>query len=174
MDKPMTCRLTTLSLAGAIAFFSLNDAWGEPPAKTQRVVVTDSELDANGTWQGVVVTPQGVAVPRAHLQLWSAPRKQIASVAVTNETGRFRFERVRPGSYTLRCDEEVRIYRLWKSGTAPPAAGNRALVVLGDAVTRGKLYDWAAAHPAITYVGIAAAIAVPFAVIDQDSSPASP
>lgn len=177
MNMPLPCRLTTLFLAFGLVWCVDQHARAAQTVSRPSIAVSDCELGPNGTWQGAVVTAEGVAVPQVTIELSSGNPRQAAVASKTDPSGRFRFDNLQPGTYVLRCGDQVRIYRLWRVGTAPPAAGRGALVVLGEVVYRGKLYDWVAAHPVITYVGIAAAIAVPVAVIgsaEQNDTPSSP
>lgn len=169
-------RLTNLLLALGVVFCGTSVAWAAQPATRPQAAVLDAELGPNGVWTGTVVSVEGIPMAGARLELVSGDPRRPAVSTATDENGHFRFEQVHAGLYTLRCGTHARICRLWHFGTAPPAAGKGSLIVVGGAVTRGNLYDWAAAHPVLTYTGIAAAIVVPVAVIGsaQDKSPASP
>ncbi len=160
----------------AVLLSAAGIAGAAQPQAPKRTIATDAHLSVNRTWRGTVVTTEGLAIPHARLELTSGNHQRPALYAITNDQGCFQFESVHPGTYLLRCGDDVRIYRLWHNGTAPPSADHGTLIVIGDTVSRGNLYDWASSHPILTYGGIATAIAVPTAVIGsaQERSPASP
>lgn len=169
-------RLPNLLAIVGLSFWASAIAWAGPPAAGPRTAVLDAELGPNGDWTGTVVTAEGIPVTGARLDLTSGIGRRPALSTVTGDNGCFRFENIHAGAYSLRCGDEIRVCRLWQYGTAPPAAGKATLIVAGGPIVRGKLYDWAAEHPVLTYTGIAAAIVVPVAVIGsaQDHAPASP
>ncbi|MDD4269876.1 MAG: carboxypeptidase-like regulatory domain-containing protein [Pirellulales bacterium] len=164
-------QLPNLLAVLGLSLWASSVAWAEP-----RTTALDAQLGPDGSWAGTVVTAEGIPVPGTRLELTRGGGRHPALSTVTDERGCFRFKNVHAGPYGLRCGDEIRVCRLWQCGTAPPAAGKATLIVVGGPIIRGKLYDWAAEHPVLTYTGIAAAIVVPVAVIGsaQSDSPASP
>lgn len=137
--------------------------------------VADVALAGGGMFVGKVVNAQGAALANTSVSLQQAGQ-QIAS-ATTNEEGVFAVQGLRGGLYQVVADGGVVSYRLWAPNTAPPAANQSALIVTGDAVVSGNhghgghqygVLRWMREHPLLVGAGIAAAIAIPLAVDDDD------
>jgi hypothetical protein len=138
----------------------------------------DVELGPQGQWSGKVVNAQGFGISNLPVRL-SNGHGVVANVT-TDLEGQFVLSDLPTGVYLLECDRTLRLYRFWKAGTAPPRAARTSLIVSQQPIVRGvqgsRVYDWMSDHPALTYTGIAAAIAVPVVVVgsSSDREPASP
>jgi hypothetical protein len=139
---------------------------------------SDVALRPGGLLVGQVVDRQGV--PRAHqtVSIQYGPHEVVRTT--TDQNGTFAAQGLRGGQYQLVTHEGISVCRLWAADTAPPAAQPDALVVCGNEVVRGQWghgghggplhgsLDWVRAHPYITAGAIAAAIAIPLALADDD------
>ena len=168
----------------------------QPQAQSR--AVRDVALHAGGVLAGQVVDVQGAAVAGAVVTI-SKVGKQIARVEA-DAHGRFRVDGLKGGVHQVVAAGQVGIYRLWAPNTAPPVAQSGIMLVKNTEVVRGQcvgcgtpvcgtpgcgsgvygrgaagggVVGWMANHPVLTAGGIAAAIAVPLA-IDDDDPPASP
>jgi len=145
---------------------------------------TDVVLQDRGVLLGRIVDSQGVAVPNAPVSLQKGGI-EVARV-VSDDAGRFQAQGLKGGVYQVASTGHQGVYRLWAPHTAPPAAA-RGLSLRSQPVdvVRGQYGpgpgnpfsaagQWIAEHPIITAAGVAAAIAIPIAVSDDDDPPASP
>ncbi|MBN2475038.1 MAG: carboxypeptidase regulatory-like domain-containing protein [Pirellulales bacterium] len=142
------------------------------PAGGQQLRVRNASLTAANSLQGRVTDAQGAGLPHARVTMMQRDRQVVA--ATTDSHGSFVVANVPAGVYAISSAGSTGTYRLWAARTAPPSASAGILIVADDEVVRGnRLYDWMSEHYLLTYVGIAAAIAVPIAVVGS-RSPASP
>lgn len=147
-------------------------------ALSMPVKMSDVELGVHGEWSAKIVDAEGIGVEKLPVSVskYGGP----IAYAITDQDGRFAFSNLSTGVHLLECDGVPRLYRFWKSGTAPPKAVQNSLIVTRGMVVRGvqgsRVYDWVSDHWVLTYTGIAAAIVVPVVLIgsNQDSAPASP
>ena len=139
----------------------------------------DLALQSNGTVHGQVVDAQGVAVAKAPIAIYSG-NKEIARTE-TDSTGKFAVAGLQGGVYRVAAAGNQGVYRMWAPRTAPPAAQQGMMVVAQGNVVRGQhgndgpfqhCMTWISEHPILTAAGVAAAIAIPIA-LDDDDSPAS-
>jgi hypothetical protein len=160
------------TVAAAIAWTGLL----VPPsafATTAASGIHDIALHSGGVLVGQVVDGQGVA------KAGKAVSIQYGEVEVarttTDENGVFAVKGMRGGQYRLMTDDGMSVCRVWATDTAPPAAKLRALVISGDTVVRGLgpgpfsgWVDWMKAHPYMTASAVAAGIAIPLVLADDD------
>ncbi|MBN2024645.1 MAG: carboxypeptidase regulatory-like domain-containing protein [Pirellulales bacterium] len=168
-----------VAILACLGLLSPEGAWAAPAAAVSppAVETADAELGPRGTFGGAVVDPQGLAVPGARVMLVVGPGRVVN--AKTNRDGQFAFIGVQPGTHVVAAAGTVKTCRLWAPGTAPPAARTGGvLIVANGAAVRGQRewYTWIADHYILFGCGVAAAIAVPCAVVDSNrhSAPASP
>ena len=168
-----------LSSVGLILPGSSLEAVSVPAAATASPVFAppvqlfgDVELDPLGSMQGVVVDARGVPVGDQTVMLRQSGRELAR--AESDAQGRFRFGPLRGGTYQLWLGKQARSVRAWAANTAPPAARNVAMVVVGGEVVRGQLpLEEFFASDSVLLVGlVAAVIAIPIAV--HNSRPRSP
>jgi len=141
---------------------------------------TDVALQVNGAMVGQVVDAQGVAVAMAPVAISSAG-KEVARTQSDN-TGKFSVSGLKGGVYQVAAAGHQGVYRVWAPQTAPPAAQKGLLVVSQNNLVRGQhghngpfqgIASWISQHPIITASAVAAAIALPIA-LDDDDDPATP
>jgi hypothetical protein len=144
-------------------------------AHGQATAVIDVALGDEGTLHGQVVDAQGKPLGRMAVSIQQFDREVAA--AVTDDSGRFRIIGLRGGTYRIAAGETAAVYRLWAANTAPPAAGDAALVVLGGPqVVRGNRALQLLRNPWFIAGVVAVAIAVPVAIHnanDDDDGPRS-
>lgn len=151
-------------------------------ANTRQVAVAphDVALAEGGVVTGQVVDTAGQPQSDLPVTLHNAD-KEIARVH-TDEQGNFRVASLQGGVYRVATNGNEGVYRFWSPRTAPPGSQTGLNLVSGQQVIRGQvgggpftsMGQWIAEHPILTGVGIAAAIAIPLAVDDDDDPPASP
>jgi len=137
--------------------------------------VVDVALREGGLLVGQVVDEQGVGLGNVPVSLRQQDRE--LAIGKTNPDGTFGFKGLRGGIYQIVADQGHGVYRVWTVGTAPPAAQDGALVVNGDPVVRGQQGGGFRAfitNPLVIAGVVATAIAVPVAIHNSRSTPASP
>ncbi|QEG36002.1 carboxypeptidase-like regulatory domain-containing protein [Bythopirellula goksoeyrii] len=144
------------------------------------VISHDVALADGGIVTGQVVDTAGQ--PQANMPVsLHTNHREIARVQ-TDEQGNFRVARLEGGVYRVGTTGSDGVYRFWSPQTAPPSAQPGLNLVSGNQVVRGQsnsspmcsMGQWIAEHPVITIAGVAAAIAIPLALNDDDDPPATP
>ncbi len=171
------------SLKFAVAALSCLGMLLSPTAMAAAPVAAPSDvaLGDGGVLVGQIVDAQGAAVAMATVTL-ADHQQEIARVR-SDEEGKFSVPSLRGGVYRISSRGQDAMYRLWAPNTAPPAAQQGVTLVVGDDVVRGQygnspgpfgsMAQWVADHPLITASAIAAAIAIPIA-LDDDDPPSTP
>ncbi len=160
----------------------------------------DISLQKGGVLVGQVLNAQGIGIADVSV-LVSTGGKEIARVT-TDRAGKFAASGIKGGVHQVTAVGQQNVYRLWAPGTAPPSSQRGLMLVPSTEVVRGQcdcgtpvcgsacgnggggygggvfgggggVRNWLANHPLIAAGGIAAAIAVPLA-LDDDESPATP
>lgn len=131
----------------------------------------DVALREGGVLVGQVVNQQGMAKPHTAVSIRFANHEVVRTT--TDENGVFAAKGLRGGQYELMTDEGASTCRLWAADTAPPAARPAALLVSGDNVVRGQgvvnsWVGWMKTHPYLTAGTVAAAVAIPIALVDNN------
>lgn len=144
-------------------------------------VTNDVALRTGGLLLGQVVDQQGVAKAGIPVSIQFAGKEVVSTT--TDSNGVFAAKGLRGGQYQLLTPQGGSVCRLWAADTAPPAARPAALVVFGDQVVRGQgevppcppsggpmnsWVGWMKAHPYLVAGTVAAAIAIPLALADDD------
>lgn len=154
---------------------------------------TDIALQNGGVLVGQVVDAQGKQQPAAPVVLFAAG-KEVARCQ-TDNVGRFTIAGLQGGVVEIATTGSQKTCRLWAPQTAPPAARNGLLMVTGNEIACGQncgctmgcgsavcgcgghgggLLGVIADHPVVAAGVIGAAIAIPIAVSNGDSSPSTP
>ena len=143
------------------------------PQPRPSVRVADAALGADGALRGRVSDPQGKGMPATRVVL-AGPKGPIGET-MTDDEGRFAFLDLRQGLYVVAGGEGFGVYRVWPEAIAPPSAKEGVLIVSDGRLVRGQggLYPWISEHFWLTSALVAAAIAVPTALITARRS-ASP
>jgi len=139
----------------------------------------DVTLHEGGVLLGQVVDAQGASVAMSQVSLF-AGGKEVARTQ-SDRTGKFSVSGLQGGVYQVASANHRGLYRLWSPKTAPPAAQRGMMLVTDTDIARGQggggpfggIANWVAQHPILTAGGVAAAIAIPIA-LDDDDPPASP
>lgn len=144
-----------------------------PQQVSQKVVSQDVALRSGGVFVGQLVDAQGKALAGSDVALLYG--KDVVARTKTDKNGVFAAKGLRGGEYRVAAAGGQTTYRLWAPKTAPPAASNGALIVTGNAVMNGQYPDsgggimtFVKDHPMLIAAGVAAAIAIPLAVADDD------
>ena len=161
--------VVSLALPGMIVF----PAWtpnlhGDQP--TAPLTVHDVELQRDGTFHAQVLDRNGHPVAAVDALLIGHQTHQLAR---TDDIGRLTIRNLRGGTYQLRVDGGLQLFRLWTHGTAPPAAKAEAVLVRDTIVERGQRpVSDILCSPVLLGLIIAAAVAIPVAVHNsQGDSP---
>ncbi|MBN1854823.1 MAG: hypothetical protein JW829_18970 [Pirellulales bacterium] len=128
----------------------------------------DIALQQGGVLTGQVVDAQGIPQAKAPISIRQAG-VEVSRVTADKE-GHFKTSGLHGGVFHLVTTDGQAMYRVWTEGTAPPAAQKDALLVTGN-VVRGQWFgggSWLT-NPWVLSAIVAAAIAIPIAVHDNDS-----
>lgn len=135
---------------------------------------SDIALAEGGMLHGVLVDAENTPIPNATVQFWMQDHE--VATTQTDAEGRFAVRGLRGGTYRVVSGDAAQMCRLWAPGTAPPQALRGMVLVSGTNVVRGILppwYDWCL-DPLLVTGLVAAAIAIPLALHDEDDEPSSP
>lgn len=171
-------QIVTFSLAallslplGALAAGPSKTSGQQPAAASTGV---DIVLTQGGVLRGYVVNGQGVAVPGTEVKL-TAPNGQKV-VTKADAKGRFGYQGLAGGQYTLETELGSVACRAWTAKAAPPRTATSLLMVHDAQIARGQ---WAAppaangfvsnmknvmTHPFAVAGIIGAAVAIPVAI----------
>lgn len=150
-------------------------AWSQTTAVSQpdAVTTTDVALGEGGLLVGQVMDRQGV--PQAGVEVAILSGDHLVVRTRTDEKGVFAAAGLRGGTYQIATPHGASSIRAWAPETAPPAAREGGLIVVGDEVIRGQLTDsprwvweWCKLHPWLCTIGTLTAIAVPLAILADD------
>jgi hypothetical protein len=159
--------------AGAFATETVSDR-----AATATIGPADVELREGGMLVGQVVDAQGVPQPNKPVAILYDGRHEVARTT-TDENGVFAAQGLRGGQYQIVTADGTGYYRMWMNDTAPPAATDSLVLVADQSVVRGQWempgaqygaswLNWVRSHPYITAGIVAAAVAIPLALADDD------
>ncbi len=126
--------------------------------------VRDVALAADGSMRGRVVSLEGLGQGEVSVVARLAGREVARTT--TDKTGHFSLAVPRGGVYEVQTGSQITLYRLWAAKTAPPAAVEAALIVVGEDVLRAQIMPlkyWLVDPYFMTAVA-AAAIGIPIAV----------
>jgi hypothetical protein len=145
------------------------------PAVAQASPADVALLDG-GVLVGLIVSAEGAPIAGADVSI-RLGGKEVAQ-ARTNENGVYQIAGLRGGVYQVVSANTAGVYRFWSPRTAPPSARRGLMTVAGPQVVRGqypaapgpfaKAMGWIAEHPILTTMGVAAGIAIPLAINDDD------
>jgi len=136
----------------------------------QAPAIRDIALQTGGAMHGQVVDAQGNPCGQVAVRVVRTADPTPLAIAQTDSQGRFAVTGLSGGLYRVETPAGAAMYRLWAPNTAPPSATASALVVQGDPTMRGNLgglgwFGWT-----LIGLGVAAAIAIPLALDDDDAS----
>jgi len=135
----------------------------------------DVELLPGGVLRGQVIDVEGIARQGMLVTLHRSGRR--IATAVTDRTGSFAIAGVRGGRYEITAGQVFGGYRIWAPSTAPPAARQGVLLVVGEGGLRGQtgpIAFWLG-NPWLVAGIVAAAVSIPVAIhnhrVDRTASP---
>jgi len=174
MKTPKMMNQCVIALAAA-GLLIPRAALAEAPAAGPRVI--DAALAEEGTFRGQVVSTDGV--PKADADVVLLRKGQAVATVRTDKQGRFAVRGLRGGVYQVSTGGAPQAFRLWTPGTAPPAAVASNVMLVDDGqVVRGQYHQGWGIHSLLSHLynpyviagGVAAAIAIPLALDDDDAS----
>ena len=134
--------------------------------------VRDVALQEGGRLTGQVLDAAGAPVAATPVAVVDQGRP--VATAMTGDDGRFAMSGLKAGVVQVATAQGVTVCRLWAPRTAPPSAQGDALVVNGDTVIRGGVGGGGVigflSNPWVLAGIVAAAIAIPLALDDDDAS----
>jgi hypothetical protein len=105
----------------------------------QATTVADVALLEGGILEGQVVDAAGTPVAATTVSLREAGHE--LATAQTEAQGHFSIRGLRGGTYEVSAAGGSGVYRLWAPNSAPPAANSGVLIVSGEQVARGQLFQ---------------------------------
>jgi hypothetical protein len=137
----------------------------------------DVALRSGGMLVGQIVDAQGSVQAGKTVSIQYDQQEVVRTT--TDANGVFAAQGLRGGQYHVVADNSEGHYRLWAANTAPPATTDSVVLVADSDVVRGQWYppgaqygaswlNWVRSHPYITAGIVAAAVAVPLALADDD------
>ena len=137
-----------------------------------RTAIRDIALGNAGELRGQVLDIQGQARPKLPVRI--ARQGEEVARTETDQHGRFAVQGLNGGLYEVQTPIGTNVYRAWTPGTAPPSAVTEAMVVPDENLIRGQMRGGQAlswlANPWVLAGIVAAAIAIPLALDDDDAS----
>lgn len=134
-------------------------------------LVRDIALSDGGRFIGQLVDGEGTPVADADV-LVLQNELQVASTR-TDSSGAFAFQGLRSGVHQVAAGNSVNVVRFWAPNTAPPSANSRIMMVSDQLVARGNRGGAVVrflTNPWVLAGGVAAAIALPIALNNDDDS----
>jgi hypothetical protein len=148
----------------------------EPRANSTQPLIGDIQLSEGGTLRGLVLDSSGGAQASAPIALYQDGH--VITTVCTGPSGEFAISQLTAGIYELQTPAGRTMYRLWAPNTAPPVAQDGIVMIDGQNIVRGQHERgaWlghvgsALANPWILAIIVAAAIAIPLALDDDDDA----
>ncbi|MBM3999911.1 MAG: carboxypeptidase regulatory-like domain-containing protein [Planctomycetes bacterium] len=139
-----------------------------PRARTSDMV--DIALHEGGVLQGRVTDSSGQ--PQAGVPVRVLQGESAVANTSTDHQGNFRVAGLRGGVYRISTWTASDAYRLWMPRTAPPSAESMVVLTSGSDVARGQdgRFMNFITNPWVLGGIVAAAIAIPLALDDDDAS----
>ena len=158
--------------------------WADDPVPAAPAVL-DIKLDQNGAFGGGMFNADGAAIPGAVVQLQRDSETVVQELA--DPQGRFTLHPPQAGNYQLVSGQQVAHIRCWASTVAPPHAQNQVQFVQSRIERGQSCTDMSCTtpscgggfgsglcsflmNPLVIGTAIAAAIAIPLALDDDDDA----
>ncbi len=179
MNKSDVFRMGAMWLA-VLGMMSPSTVLGAPPAIGQTSPATktvrDIALGQGGTLSGRVLDSHGKAISNVPVQIHQDGH--LVAHAVTDTSGQFSAPQLAGGVYSISSPNQQDTFRIWSADAAPPIA-TRAIEMTDGQIVRGQCErcrvggqcaGCRVGSPWLIALGIAAAIAIPLALDDDDAS----
>ena len=149
------------------------------PSTPATQTVRDIALGHGGTLTGRVVDLEGKAISGVPIQIHQDGH--LIGHVVTDTRGQFSAPQLAGGIYTISTPRQQGTFRVWSADAAPPIAAD-AIHITDGQIVRGQCGGCGngqctgcgagcrVGSPWLIAVGIAAAIAIPLALDDDDAS----
>jgi hypothetical protein len=163
----VACSIVLLPLQQILA---ANPQLGAESSSSPRLI-RDVALQPGGVLSGQVLDSDGNPCAGLAVRIVRAGGGQeLAAGTQTTADGRFTFSELSGGVYRVETPVGVEMCRLWAPDTAPPSAVPAVLLVAGQDAVRGNLGQIGWLGWTLIGLGVAAAIAIPLALDDDDAS----
>ena len=167
----VTCSGMLLGQALQAAGPSATVTGGNTPeaAAAPQVRVQDVVLQEQGVLKGTVLDANGTGVAKSKVAI--VRQGQVVSLTETDAQGHFTVAKLTGGVHEIHTPTGVTAVRLWAPRMAPPAAQQLAMVEPSTIVRgQGGSALGFLANPWVLAGVVAAAIAIPLALDDDDAS----
>ncbi|MEM7312502.1 MAG: carboxypeptidase-like regulatory domain-containing protein [Planctomycetota bacterium] len=176
-----------------LGLLSPTAVFGQAPQSSNSVTVRDIALAKGNVLTGQVVDSQGNRLVNQPVTIQRDGTQALQ--LTTDAVGQFRATGLPGGVYTVSSAGNRGVYRMWSNQTAPPVAAKGLLMVGNDAVVRGQCFNGCGptggcdpcmagqsygtagqgllgllANPWFVTAAVAAAVAIPLAIDDDDAS----
>jgi hypothetical protein len=142
------------------------------PVRAASNTIQDISLQDGGVLTGTVLDDQGA--PRAQVPVLVSRQGNVVAKTETDANGQFTVQQLNGGVYEVQTAASTGIFRLWAPRTAPPAAQTVAVLAPQAGIVRAQMRGGSAlswlANPWVLAGLVAAAIAIPLALDDDDAS----
>ena len=135
--------------------------------------IADVALAEGGLLVGQVLSSEGAVQPDTEVVILHGDQSVVRTK--TDANGVFAARGLRGGQYQVVTPRGAESIRAWAPNTAPPAAREGSLIILGDQVVRGQISDsprwvweWCKQHPWLCTIGAITAVGVPLAIASDD------
>ncbi len=153
-----------------------------PAANVPAPMVRDVELKYGGLLVGRLLDPNGRPLANQEVSILAAGK--VLAATRSDAEGVFAVSSLRGGVHQINTTDIAQVCRLWTNGTAPPEAPQSIEIVSGQDLVRGqygpppgnrmwqKAKVWAT-NPFVVGGIVAAAVAIPVALADDNDGPRS-
>ncbi len=170
MNKSDVFRMGAMWLA-VLGMMSPSTVLGAPPAIGQTSPATktvrDIALGQGGTLSGRVLDSHGKAISNVPVQIHQDGH--LVAHVVTDASGQFSASQLAGGVYSISRPNQQDSFRFWSADAAPPIAAGAVEMTNGRTI-RGQCAGCRVGSPWLVALGIAAAIAIPLALDDDNAS----
>ena len=172
--RASTAALTTLGLMFSAPHVQAASQPGQKLiVQTTDAKVIDIGLKEQGLFQGRVVDHAGTPVQGAEVIVRQG-QKEVAKLS-TDEHGQFAVKGLKGGVYEVGSGKTIGAFRVWHEASAPPAAKEQALIILGQNGERGAIGGMGGGVLLLTAVALTALVLAIIALDEaNDDCPESP
>jgi hypothetical protein len=157
--------VVSLSLLGML---TCQLAQATTPIEPHSTAIRDVALPASQVLGGQILDAEGS--PQVGVAVSLTKGGAMVASTRTDSEGKFALTGVQAGVYQLQSASASGTYRVWAPQTAPPSASQGILLIAGQDVVRQQDILSHLANPYVLAAIVAAAIAIPLALDDDDPS----